>query len=232
MASGGDQQPSTSANQLAPSAANGNALMAAMPCDPQAFAQFFMAFETFYKKCKPGPLALPAPEPSQDVIPDTLPSNQGQLGTSSAIAAGPQSDTTAGGRPNTRARSALAKKAAQGAGKGKAPAKGSGKAKAHEKGSNSSTTSRAIGTPSVFQDQQATHSSTEDSAGSCLEEEREDPQSPQTTASASNSETQGGKRKAKKKHISAKKKRCKHSETEEESGTSSSDSDSEGPYGP
>ncbi|CAI5771626.1 finger 703-like [Podarcis lilfordi] len=228
MASGGDQQASSSGNQMASSTGNGGAQLPSMPCDPQAFAQFFMAFETFYRQCRPGALALPAPEPSQVVIPDTPPSNQGQQGTAAAVSA--QSETTTVGRPNTHAQSAISKQAIQGAGKGKAPAKGPGKGKAPAKGASNNSISQVVGIPSAFQEQRPQHSSTEDSVGSGSEEEQTEPQMAQPPASVipSSSEVQGGKRKSKKKHTSAKKKRSKQSETEDESGTSSSESDSEG----
>ncbi|CAI5799442.1 finger 703-like [Podarcis lilfordi] len=231
MASGGEQQASTSGNQQAPCASNGSAQAGAMPCDPQAFAQFFRAFETFYRQCRPGALATPAPDPSQDVIPDTPPSNQGQLGMPGPAGASAHTETTNMSRPNTRAQAAITRRANQSTGKGKTPAKGPGKGKATAKGSSTNAFSQAVGIPSVFQEQQPQQSSTEDSEGSSLEEERREPQVVQPVAevNAAIVEVQGGKRKSKKKHTSAKKKRSKQSETEDESGTSSSDSDSDGP---
>ncbi|XP_077779114.1 uncharacterized protein LOC144326434 [Podarcis muralis] len=192
--------------------------MVAMPCDPQAFAQFFRAFETFYRQCRPGALALPAPEPSQEVIPDTPPNNQGQQGTPAAAGGSAQSETANVGRPNTRAQAAITKKANQSAGKGKASAKGPGKGKAIAKGTSSNAFSQVVHIPSVFQEQQPQHSSTEDSAGSGLEEEHTEPQIAQPVASVNtaNVEVQRGKRKSKKKHTSAKKKRSKQSKTEDD----------------
>ncbi|XP_077778997.1 integrase/recombinase xerD homolog [Podarcis muralis] len=78
---------------------------------------------------------------------------------------------------------------------------------------------QVVDIPSVFQEQQPQHSSTEDSAGSGEEEEQVDPQGAQPAAGANpaNVEKQGGERKSKKKHTSAKKKRSKQSETEDES---------------
>ncbi|CAI5799351.1 finger 703-like [Podarcis lilfordi] len=231
MASGGDQQTSTSGNQPAPSTSNGSAQMGAMPCDPQAFAQFFRAFETFYRQCRPGALGTTAPEPSQDVIPDTPPNCQGQQVIPAAAGGSTQSENANAGRPNTRAQAAITRRASQNTGKGKAPAKASGKGKAISKGAGSNSFSQVVDIPSVFQEQQPQHSSTEDSAGSGLEEEHREAQTtqPVTSANSATAEVQGGKQKSKKKHTSSKKKRSKQSETDDESGTSSSDSDSEGP---
>ncbi|CAI5785290.1 finger 703-like [Podarcis lilfordi] len=231
MASGGDQQPSTSGNQMAPGASTSSPQMGAMPCDPQAFAQFFRAFETFYRQCRPGALGHPAPEPSQEVIPDTPLNNQGLQGIPAAAGGSAQPGSSNASRPNTRAQAAINRRTNQGAGIGKASAKGSGKGKSMAKGSSNNAFSQAVDIPSVFQEQQPQHSSTEDSAGSGLDDEHRDPQMAQPVASVSpaNIEAQGGKRKSKKKHTSSKKKRSKQSETEDESGTSSSDSDSEGP---
>ncbi|CAI5762054.1 finger 703-like [Podarcis lilfordi] len=230
MASGGEQQASTSGNQQAPGASNGGAQTGALPCDPQAFAQFFQAFETFYRQCRPGALVLP-PEPSQDVIPDTLPNMQGQQVLPGPSGANARSETSNSGRPNTRAQAAISKKATHNAGKGKPSAKGPGKGKASSKALGRQAPAHAIDIPSVFQEQQSHQSSTEDSEGSSLEEEQREPQVPQPGAdgNAASAEKQGGKRKSKKKHTAAKKRRSKQSETEDESGTSSSDSDSEGP---
>ncbi|XP_077781382.1 uncharacterized protein LOC144327054 [Podarcis muralis] len=247
MASDGNQQPTTGSSLPAPSTSNDGAQTAVITCDPQTLNQFFRVFETLYRQCRPGSAALPALEPTQDVIPDTPPPIQGLSGSSAAPSAraqqgpsvavaqapspatGAQPDAAASGRPGARAQSARSRKTTQATGKGKAPAKGKGKGKAPKKGSGGKTISQAIGTPSVFQEQQV-HSSTEDSAGSGSEGEAVENQPSCSATDASTSTTQGGKRKAKKKHTSAKKKRSKHSDTEEEeSGTSSSDSDSEGP---
>ncbi|CAI7934899.1 Hypothetical predicted protein [Podarcis lilfordi] len=122
MASGGEQQASTSSNQQAPGASNGGAQAAALPCDPQAFAQFFQAFETFYRQCRPGALVLP-PEPSQDVIPDTPPNIQGQV-LPGPSGANTRSETSNSSRPNTRAQAAISKKATHNSGKGRPLAKG------------------------------------------------------------------------------------------------------------
>ncbi|CAI5776639.1 finger 703-like [Podarcis lilfordi] len=91
-----------------------------MPCDPQAFAQFFRAFETFYRQCRPGTLGHPAPEPSQEVIPDTPPNNQGRQGTAAAVGGGAQSENSSAGRPNTRAQAAMTRRANQAVGVGAA----------------------------------------------------------------------------------------------------------------
>ncbi|CAI5799268.1 Hypothetical predicted protein [Podarcis lilfordi] len=230
MASGGEQQATTSGNQQAPCANNGSAQAAAMPSDPQAFAQFFRAFETFYRQCRPGNLAPLVPNPSQDVIPDTPPSNQGQLGIPGPAGASAQAETSGTGRPNTRAQAASSRKANQGTGKGKAPSKVPGKGKVTSKGASSNTFSQAVDIPSVFQERQPQHNSTEDSENSGGEEERREHQVAQPVAEANPTivEVQGGKRKCKKKHTSAKK-RSRQSETEDETGTSSSDSDSDCP---
>ncbi|XP_077778976.1 uncharacterized protein LOC144326298 [Podarcis muralis] len=219
MASGGDQQPSTSGTQPA-SNSSGGVQLPAMPCDPQAFAQFFMAFETFYKQCRSrGALALPAPEPSQDVIPDTPPNNQGQQGAGANLGGGTHPGPSQPSRPNTRAQTAIARKASTSTGKGKAQAKGTSKGKAPSKRTSGSNPSQAADIPSAFQEPQPQHSSTEDSACSGSEGEQPDPPSAQPVASGSapSGEAQGGKRKAKKKHTSTKRKRNKQSETEDDS---------------
>ncbi|CAI5784056.1 finger 703-like [Podarcis lilfordi] len=231
MASGRDQQASSSSNLQAPCASNGSAQAGAIPCDPQAFAQFFHAFETFYRQCRPGAFAPPAPDHSQDVIPDTPPSNQGQLVRPELPGGSAHTEAINTSRPNTRAQTAITRRANQSTGKGKTPAKGPGKGKATAKGSTTCVASQAVAIPSVFQDRQSRQSSTEDSEGSGIEEERREPQvtHPVADGNAAIAEVQGGKRKCKKKHTSTKKKRSRQSETEDESGTSSSDSDSDDP---
>ncbi|XP_077790728.1 uncharacterized protein LOC144328932 [Podarcis muralis] len=233
MASDGNQQSTTGSSLPAPSTSNDGAQTAVITCDPQTLNQFFRVFETLYRQCRPGSSALPALEPTQDVIPDTPPPIQGLSGSSAAPsagaqqgpsaagaqapapAAGVQPGVAASGRPGARAQSARSKKTTQATSKGKAPAKGKGKGKAPKKGSGGKTISQAIGTPSVFQEQQV-HSSTEDSAGSGSEGETAENQPSCSATDASTSTPQGGKRKAKKKHTSAKKKRSRHSDTEEE----------------
>ncbi|CAI5770808.1 Hypothetical predicted protein, partial [Podarcis lilfordi] len=140
-------------------------------------------------------------------------------GIPAAVGGCAQSETSNAGHPNTRAQAAITRRANQGAGVGKASAKGSGKGKATAKGTSSNAFSQVVDIPSVFQEQQRQHSSTEDSAGSGLEEEHREPQiaQPVTSAIPANIEVQGGKRKSKKKHTSAKKKRSKQSETEDDS---------------
>lgn len=199
-----------------------NSLVPVMPCNPQAFAEFFAAFETFYRQCRPGAIPLPAPPPaSQGYIPGTLPSNQEQPSTS-ASGSGIAPPGPAAGSPRiTRSQSARSLWSNSGSSGGRAPPERSSNTNSHQD----------IGVPSFFQEAAQQLTSVEgDSVSSYKEEQQglhdDPPAAAQTVADA---EQQGGKRKSKKKHTSKKGKKSRKLDSEDGSGTSSSDSDSDAP---
>ncbi|CAI5771623.1 Hypothetical predicted protein [Podarcis lilfordi] len=182
-------------NQQSPSTSSGGTQFPTMPCDPQAFAQFFTAFKTFYRQCRPRVLALPAPEPSQDVIPDTFSGSQEHPGTPASTSGGVLPDNPAPGRPPTRSQSVTSKKPSLGASKSKAPAKGTSKGNAPAKGASSNSLSQDVSIPRIFQEQPTQHSSTEEGSSSGSEAEQLAPQIAPAAANTNqaSSEAQGGK---------------------------------------
>ncbi|CAI5799309.1 Hypothetical predicted protein [Podarcis lilfordi] len=213
------------------SSQTGGALVPVALCNPQALAQFFSAIQTFYAQCRP-PVAPASAivEVSQDCIPDTPLSQQGQAGPSSAVASTSHQGMGLPSRPQTRLQTARAQKAKSSAQKAKASAQkskaGSRKSK-QPSAAPSNTTREVIGVPSVFQDPPAHHSPSE---GSSSDEELPPQQAVSTPndPAPQDSSTCGGKRKAKKKHMS-KKSRRDNSDSEDETGTSSSEDDSDAP---
>lgn len=205
------------------------ALVPTAPANPQAIAQLVSAIQAFYAQCVPPPATTSSiVELSQDCIPDTPPSQQGQAGPSSAMAGTSQQGAN---RPQTRLQTACAqqskpyaKRAKSGAPKPKASAQRTRPSRA----TSSSTSREAIGVPSLFQDTSVQHSPSDGSSS-------DDELPPQQAASTSSnppprdSSSRGGKRKAKKKHTSKKSRRRDPSDSEEETGTSSSKSDSDVP---
>ncbi|XP_077790723.1 uncharacterized protein LOC144328926 [Podarcis muralis] len=207
---------------------HGNALIPTGPCNPQALAQLFSALQSFYAQCR-APIT-PSPnivEVSQDCIPDTPPSQQGQDGPSTSAA---NVVEQAPSRPRTRLQAAKMQKAKSGPQKGKAPAKkprASAQRARPAVASTSAPRQEVIDVPSVFQDNPRQQSTSEESSS-------EEELTPQQVAAASDpaprdDTTRGGKRKAKKKHRSKKSKKRDSSDSEEETGTSSSEGDSDAP---
>ncbi|CAI5799319.1 Hypothetical predicted protein [Podarcis lilfordi] len=195
-----------------------------MPCNPEAFAQFFAAFETFYRQCRPGARALPVPPPaSQDYIPDTLPSN---LEPPSTCASGPgiaPPGPASASRPITSSQSSRSLGSKSGSSGGRAPPGRSSNTNSHQD----------IGVPSFFQEQPEQPTTVEGESGSSYKEEQQGSQDTSLAAAqtAPDTEQQGGKRKSKRKHTTKKGKKSRKSYSQDESGTSSSDSDSDAPHG-
>ncbi|XP_077787077.1 uncharacterized protein LOC144328297 [Podarcis muralis] len=207
---------------------HGNALIPTGPCNPQALAQLFSALQSFYAQCR-APIT-PSPnivEVSQDCIPDTPPSQQGQDGPSTSAA---NLVEQAPSRPRTRLQAAKTQKAKSGPQKGKAPAKkprASAQRARPAVASTSAPRQEVIDVPSVFQDNPRQQSTSEESSS-------EEELTPQQVAAASDpaprdDTPRGGKRKAKKKHRSKKSKKRDSSDSDEETGTSSSEGDSDAP---
>nr|XP_028572535.1 uncharacterized protein LOC114590431 [Podarcis muralis] len=188
-----------------------NSLVPVMPCNPQAFAEFFAAFETFYRQCRPGAIPLPAPPPaSQGYIPGTLPSNQEQPSTSASGSGIAPPEPAAGSPRITRSQSARSLWSNSGSSGGRAPPERSSNTNSHQD----------IGVPSFFQEAAQQLTSVEgDSVSSYKEEQQglhdDPPAAAQTVADA---EQQGGKRKSKKKHTSKKGKKSRKSDSEDGSG--------------
>ncbi|CAI5795110.1 Hypothetical predicted protein [Podarcis lilfordi] len=197
-----------------------------MPCNPQAFAQFFTAFEAFYRQCKPAGQVPVAPAAlTQECIPDTPPSDLDRPGTSAASAAALRASKDSTDQPNTRKQSSSS-------GKSKGGQKGAKKGKASNQGSIATTNpQKDPGLPSAFQNPPLQVAPAEGASGSSSDEEAQDQQDAQApiVPAQPTLDGQSGKRKEKRKHTSKKSKKSKRSESEDESGTSSSDSDSDTP---
>ncbi|CAI5765189.1 Hypothetical predicted protein [Podarcis lilfordi] len=198
-----------------------DALVPVMPCNPQAFAQFFAAFETFYRQCRPGAIPLPAPLPaSQDYIPDTIPSNQERPSTSASRPGIAPPGPAAVSPHRTRSQSALSLGSNSDSSGGRAPSGGANNTNSHQD----------IGMPSLFQDSSQQLTTVEGDSGSSDKEEQQGHQdTPATVQMVADAVQQGGKRKSKRKHTAKKGKKSRKSDSEDESGTSFSDSDSDAP---
>ncbi|CAI5799409.1 Hypothetical predicted protein [Podarcis lilfordi] len=135
-----------------------------MPCNPQAFAQFFTAFEAFYRQCKPaGQVAVAQVVLTQDCIPDTPPSDLDRPSTSAANAAALRASNDSTDRPNTRSQSSSS-------GKSKGGQKGGKKGKASTQGSNTTNPQKDVGLPSVFQNPPPQAAPAEGASGSSSDE--------------------------------------------------------------
>ncbi|CAI5774684.1 Hypothetical predicted protein [Podarcis lilfordi] len=179
-----------------------------MPCDPQAFAQFFSAFKTFYMQCRPGVRALRAPPPaSQYYIPDTLPSNQERPSTSASGSGSAPPIITSVTRPLTRSQSSCSLMSKLGPSGGTAP----------PKGPSGNNPQQAIDVPSIFQESPPLPATTDGNSASSSNDDQQRHQDVPAVAAQSTvtGEEQGGKRKAKKKHTSKKSKKSKTSDSED-----------------
>ncbi|XP_053243402.1 uncharacterized protein LOC128413387 [Podarcis raffonei] len=213
-----------------------------IPSNPQALAEFFTAFQDFYRHRSSGQVAAtpaapvagaplaPVPAPpapavavsvpevprafTQDFIPETQPNEVQLPGTSAATVAALRAAKESTPRPkrNTRAQSAAPGKAKGGQRGGK-----KGKACVHCPGATN--LQKDPGVPSLFQNPPPQAAPVEVASSSSSDEEAQGPRAAQaiTVPDQAMPEGQPGKRKEKRKHTSKKSKKSRHSDSEHDS---------------
>ncbi|XP_077781634.1 uncharacterized protein LOC144327209 [Podarcis muralis] len=223
-----------------------------IPSNPQALAEFFNAFQDFYRNRSSGQVAAapPAPVAGAPLAPGLPPA--APMAAAPAVAVSvpgvsraftqdfiPDTQPNEVQLPGTSAVSVAALKAAKEStprpkrnarAQSAAPAKAKGAPRGGKKGKacvhcpGAANLQKDPGVPSLFQNPPPQAAAGEDASSSSTDEEAPVPQAAQATTVPDQAipEAQSGKRKEKRKHTSKKSKKSRHSDSEEDSGTSSS----------